>query len=204
MVYEDGEAERTIHINHAKPAKFAAPDFPESVPPVEEPCPPLGCLPAGFTNRPSEPRAPRVNHNEAARPPPAVPAVPAEPPPAAAPANQNPEPAPPHRRSPRLNPELGQTHTIISRPPARQPHFLPKYRTANRPEMARTYHLTVSYSDPMGSRGNPLYFASLRLVDLHNGQSQYLSTLKQLIDALPKTLDPSSRFALRGHIARPV
>ena len=27
--------------------------------------------------------------------------------------------------------------------------------------------------------------------------------MKQLIDALPKTLDPASRFALRGHIARP-
>ena len=40
-------------------------------------------------------------------------------------------------------------------------------------------------------------------MDLRNGQSQYLSTLKQLLDALPKTLDPTSRFALRGHIARP-
>ena len=37
VVYEDGELERTIHINHAKPAKFTAPDLPELVPPVEEP-----------------------------------------------------------------------------------------------------------------------------------------------------------------------
>ena len=55
----------------------------------------------------------------------------------------------------------------------------------------------------MGSRENPLSFASLRLVDVRNGQSQYLSTLKQLLDDLPKTLDPASRFVLRGHIARP-
>ena len=55
----------------------------------------------------------------------------------------------------------------------------------------------------MGSKENPLSFASLRLVDLRNGQRQYLSTMKQLIDARPKTLDPASRFALRGHIARP-
>ena len=125
------------------------------------------------------------------------------PPPAAAPANQNPEPAPPRQRSPRLNPELGQAHAIISRPSARQPHSSPKSCTANHPEMARTYPLTVSYNDSMGSRENPLSFASLRLVDLRNGQSQYLSTLKQLLGGLPKTLDPASRFTLRSHIARP-
>ena len=55
----------------------------------------------------------------------------------------------------------------------------------------------------MESKENPLSFASLRLVDLRNGQSQYLTTMKQLIDALPKTLDPAFRFALRGHIVHP-
>ena len=69
--------------------------------------------------------------------------------------------------------------------------------------MAHTYPLTVSYNDSMGSKENPLSFASLRLVDLLNGHSQYLSTLKQLRDAPPKTLDPASSFTLRGHIARP-
>ena len=58
VVYEDGELERTIHINHAKPAKFTAPDLPEPVPPVEEPRPPLGYLPEGFTHRPSSPACP--------------------------------------------------------------------------------------------------------------------------------------------------
>ena len=203
VVYEDGEVEHTIHVNHGKPAKFAAPDLPEPVPPVEELRLPLGYLPAGFTPKPSKPRAPPLNRNEAAMPPPAVPAVPATPLPATAPAIQNPEPAPPRWHSPRLNPELGHAHAIKSQPPARQPHSAPKSRTANRPEMARTYPLTVSYNDSMGSRENPLSFASSHLVDLRNGQSQYLSTLKQLLDALPKTLDPASRFVLRGHIARP-
>ena len=69
--------------------------------------------------------------------------------------------------------------------------------------MARTYPLTISYSDSMGSKENPLSFASLFLVNLRNGHSQYLSTLKQLRDTLPKTLDPTSCFALRGHVARP-
>ena len=68
--------------------------------------------------------------------------------------------------------------------------------------MARTYPLTFGYNESMRSKENPLSFASLRLVDLRNGQSQYLSTMKQLIDALPKALDPTSCFMLRDQIAR--
>ena len=94
VVYEDGNVERTIHINHAKPAKFTAPDLPEPVPPTEAPPPPLGYLPAGLARRPAKPRAPPADSSVA----PAHPAAPAEsamPPPASAPANQQPEPAPP-------------------------------------------------------------------------------------------------------------
>ena len=68
--------------------------------------------------------------------------------------------------------------------------------------MARTYPLTVDFNECLGRKANPLSFASLRLVDLRNGHSQYLSTIGQLVDALPKTMDPASRFALQGHIAR--
>ena len=203
VTYEDDGLERTIHINHAKPAKFTAPDFPEPVPPAEVPRPPLGYLPAGFARKPTKPRAPPVNPNEAPMAPPATPAVPIARPPSAAPANQRPEPAPPRRRSPRLNPEQGQAHAILSRPVARQPHSPPRSRTANLSKMSHVYPLTIGYTEAMGPKENPLSFASLRLVDLRNGQSQYLSTMKQLADALPKTVDPASRFALRGHIARP-
>ena len=69
--------------------------------------------------------------------------------------------------------------------------------------MARTNPFTVPYNQCLGARADPLSFASLRLVDLRNGQSQYLSTLQQLVGALPKTEDPSSHYALQGHIARP-
>ena len=69
--------------------------------------------------------------------------------------------------------------------------------------MARTYPLTIEYNDCLGRKANPLSFASLRLVDLRTGHSQCLSTMGQLMDALPKTLDPASRFTLRGHVARP-
>ena len=40
VVYEDGGLERTIHIKHAKPAKFPDPDLPEPVRPAETPPPP--------------------------------------------------------------------------------------------------------------------------------------------------------------------
>ena len=59
----------------------------------------------------------------------------------------------------------------------------------------------MPFNQCLGARSDPLSFTSLE--DLRNGQSQYLSTIKQLVDALPKTEDPSSCYALRGHIARP-
>ena len=209
MVYEDGEVERTIHVNHAKPAKFTAPDLPEIVPPPEASHPPLGYLPAGLA-RPRPPPAAAAPAGDSAsssaaasanqQPAPAAPAAPAEnamQPPATAPANQRPEPAPRPRRSPRLNPEPGHACAIKS-PPENPPHH--SYKTSR---MARMYPLTVSYNECLGSRATSLSFANLRVVDLRNGQSQYLSTIKQLVDELPKTEDPSSRFALQGHIARP-
>ena len=69
--------------------------------------------------------------------------------------------------------------------------------------MARTYPLLVSYNQCLCAKEDPLSFASLCLEDLRNGQSQYLMTVKQLVDALPKTESPTSRFALHGHIALP-
>ena len=69
--------------------------------------------------------------------------------------------------------------------------------------MARTYPLTVPYNQCLGARTDRLSFSSLYLEDLKSGRSQYLSSMKQLADALPKTENPASRFALRGHIARP-
>ena len=69
--------------------------------------------------------------------------------------------------------------------------------------MTHTFPLTVSFNECLGSKANPLSFANLKIVDLRNDHSQYLSTIKQLVDALPKMLDHSSRFALQGHIALP-
>ena len=101
------------------------------------------------------------------------------------------------------HPELGQAHAILGRPSAPQPQSQPRPHAANSSRMARVYPLTIGYTEALGPKANSFSFASLRLVDLRSGRSQYLSTLKQLADALPKTEDPTSRFALRGHIARP-
>ena len=69
--------------------------------------------------------------------------------------------------------------------------------------MARTYPLTVPYNQCLGARTDRLSFSSLYLEDLKSGRSQYLSSLKQLADALLKTENPTFRFALRGNITRP-
>ena len=67
--------------------------------------------------------------------PPAAPEVPINTPPPVAPAVPPPEPTPPHRRSPRLHPEQGQAHAILSRPatrsPVSQPQSKPRPRAVN-------------------------------------------------------------------------
>ena len=119
------------------------------------------------------------------------------PPPAPASANQNSETARHPRRSPRLNPELDRVCAIKSPPGTLAP------QSQNSLEMARTYPLFVSYNQCLGAKEDPCSFASLCLEDLQNGRTEYLTTMKQLVDALPKTENPASSFALRRHIAQP-
>ena len=215
VTYEGDGVERTVPINHVKPTKFAAPDLPEPVPPDESTRPPLGYLPAGFAHKPTKPpNLPAAPFEAPMAPitPPAAPKVPTNTPPPVAPAVPPPEPAPPCRRSPRLHPEQGQAHAILSRPatrsPASQPQSKPRPHAVNSSSrqcsrMARVHPLTVGYTEALGPKSNPLSFTSLRLVDLYNGHSQYFNTLQKLADALPKTKDPATRFALRGHLAHP-
>ena len=66
--------------------------------------------------------------------------------------------------------------------------------------MARTYPLSLAFNQCLGSKEDPYSFSSVRLEDLHNGETEYLVTVQQLVDAIPKTLDPASRFALRGQV----
>ena len=143
IVYEDGEVWRTIHINHAKPVKFMAPNLPEPVPAPEAPRPPFGYLPSGLLGpRPPPPASAAPAGGSSSSPTTASPALqPAAPSesemqsPATAPANQRPEPAPRLRRSPRLNHEPGRVYTIKG-PPGNLPH-----QSEKAPRMARTYLL---------------------------------------------------------------
>ena len=73
----------------------------------------------------------------------------------------------------------------------------PPHHSSKNSKMARTFPLTVNFNECLGSKANPLSFANLRIVDLRNYHGQYLSTIKQLVDALSKALDPASRFALQ-------
>ena len=66
--------------------------------------------------------------------------------------------------------------------------------------MVRTYPLTLGYNQCLGAKDNPCAFSSVCLVDLRNGEREYLSTIEQLITALSKTEDPASHLALRTHI----
>ena len=66
--------------------------------------------------------------------------------------------------------------------------------------MARTYPLSLDYNQCLGSKEDPYSFSSIHLEDLHSGEQEYLVTVQQLIDAIQKTVDPASRFALRGQV----
>ena len=100
VVYEDGEVQQTIHINHAKHAKFTAPDLTEPMPAPETPRPPLGYIPTGLLGPrppPPAPAAPAKDSSSSStvastgRPPAALAESEMEPP-ATAPANQRPRP----------------------------------------------------------------------------------------------------------------
>ena len=153
VTYEDDVLERTVHINHAKPAKFTAPDLPEPAPPAEAPRPPLGYLPSDLARKSTKPRAPPVAPSEAPMAPPAAPAVPI--------ANQRPEPAPPRCQSPRLHPEPGQAHAILGRPSTPQPQSQPRPHAANSSRMARVYPLTNGYTEALRPKADSFSFASL-------------------------------------------
>ena len=66
--------------------------------------------------------------------------------------------------------------------------------------MAQTYPLSLAFNQCLGSKEDPYSLSSVHLENLWNGDIEYLVTVQQLIDAIPKTLDPASRFALRGQV----
>ena len=112
-------------------------------------------------------------------------------PPAPAPANENSGTEFRPRCSAWLNP---QAYAIKSTPQAPTPQSL------HSETMARTYPLSLPNNQCLGAKEDPYFFSSVYLKDIRNGDADYLSTVKQLIEAIPKTLGPNSRFALRGQV----
>ena len=217
VAYEDGSAWRTIHVNHAKPAKFTAADPQAPTPTPEPPRPALGYLPRSLQRpRPHQPPpplqsaapaggAPSLPTASVPAPPTASPSASQQPargavsanrnfaprssaatetrPPAPARANENSGSNFRPRRSARLNP---QAYAMKSSPKAPAPQSLPSET------MARTYPLSLPYNQCLGAKEDPYSFSSVYLEDLRNGDAEYLSTVQQLIEAIPKTLDPAS------------
>ena len=74
--------------------------------------------------------------------------------------------------------------------------------------MAQTYPLLLNYGQCLGHEEDPYSFSSLfledlhsgRKEDLHSGRKEYLANIQQLVDALPKSLDPISRFVFRAQV----
>ena len=226
VTYEDEMVWRTIHINHVKPAKTPAGGFPVPMPMPEPPLPPPVYLPRSYQwKRPAklpQPAAP------AAEPP--QPAAPTAEPtqPAAAPRAATPPPSRPttrssanHNLAPRSEPRspptpgrtnensrLGQPLRCYARlnPTAMcinsQPQAAPAHSRTT-PKMARTYPYSLPYRTCLGRLEGPCSFSSIYIGDLYSGQRTYIKHIQQIVDSLPKTMDPNSRFSLRDQVTPP-
>ena len=216
VTYKDGLVWRTILVNHAKPAKTPADGFPAPLPTPEPPKPTLGCLPRSLQRplsrqplSPPQPAAPTAGppHPAAAQPaatPPSsrpstrsaanknsAPRAVQQPPTAPGRTSENSRPGQPLRRSARLTPRACAI-TSPSQPAAPQLHS--DHKMAPR---------SLKYGQCLGHEEDPYSFYSLFLEDLRSGRKEYLANIQQLVDALPKSLDPVSRFALRAQVTPP-
>ena len=69
--------------------------------------------------------------------------------------------------------------------------------------MARTYPYSLSYDTCIGPAEDAYNFSSIYIEDLQTGQRTYVKHVQQLVDLLPRTLDPTSRYTLRAHVTPP-
>ena len=213
VTYEDDMVWRTVHINHVKPAKILAEGFLIPMPAPEPPLPPLAHLPRSMQRkRPAKLPPPAAPVAES--PQPAAPA--AEPTqPAAAPRAATPPPSRPTTRSsakqnsaPRSEPRSpatpGRTHenSRSGQPLQHSAHLNPRVcAVKSHPQPAAPQLL--KYEQCLGHREGPYSFCSLVLEDLHSGHKEYLGDIQQLVNALPRSLDPGSRLTLKAQVTPP-
>ena len=226
VTYEDDMVWRTVHVNHVKPAKTPAGSFPVPMSPPAPPSPPPMYLSRNLTWRkpakPPQPAAPTEGSPQPAAPvaEPAQPAVsphPVSPPPSrpttrssanenSAPRSELRSPAAPGRtnENSRLDPPLRRSERLkasalhINRPTQAAPAHSKTSTT-----MARTYPYSLSFQTCLGQREDPYSFSSLYIEELSSGRKVYIKHVQQLIDLVPRTADPSSRYALRAQVTPP-
>ena len=170
----------------AEPSQPAAPAEgpPQPAAPTAEPTQPAAA-PRAATPPPSRPTTrSSANHNLAPRSEPRSPATPGR-------TNENSRSGQPLRRSARLNPTA---MCINSQPQAAPAHS----RTTH--TMARTYPYLLPYRSCLGRLEDPCSFSSIYIEDLYTGHKVYIKHIQQIIDVLPKTTDPNSRFSLRAQV----
>ena len=224
VTYEDGLVWRTVHINHVKPAKTPAGGFPAPLSLATPPPPPPLYSPRHFMwRKPAPPppqsaaptgespqsAAPVAEHTQPAAAPSAAPPLPGQPTTRSA-ANKNSAPrsvlrstptregtnensrlGQPLRRSARLNPTA---LCINSRSQNAPTHY------SSTSTMARTFPYSLPYRTCFGRLEDPCSFSSVYLEDLRNDQKIYIQNVQHIINLLPKTTDPDSRFTLRAHV----
>ena len=66
--------------------------------------------------------------------------------------------------------------------------------------MARTYPYLLPYRTCLGRLEDPCSFSSIYIEDLYSGRKTYVKHIQQIIDILPRTVDPSSRYTLRAQV----
>ena len=66
--------------------------------------------------------------------------------------------------------------------------------------MARTYPYLLPYRTCLGRLQDPCSFSSIYIEDLYSGKKTYIKHIQQVIDVLPRTVDPNSRYTLRAQV----
>ena len=213
VTYEDDMVGRTVHVNHVKPAKTPAGGFPVPASPPAPPSPPPMYISRNFTwkkpAKPPQPAAPVAESTQpaaapsAASPPPSRPTTRSSANENSAPRSELRSPATPGRTN--ENSRLGQPLRRSARlkPTAMclnsQPQAAPAH-SSKASTMARTYPYLLPYRTCLGRLEDPCSFSSIYIEDLYSGQKTYAKHIQQVINILPKTVDPNSRFTLRAQV----
>ena len=205
VTYEDDMVWRTVHVNHVKPAKIATDGFPIPLPTPAPPLPPTGYLPRSFQRPqprptiPPQPAAPAAEPTQPAAEPRAA-TPPSSRPTTRSSANQN-SASRSEPRSP-ATPGRATNNSRPDQPLRRSAHLKPRACTVkSHPQPAAPQLL--KYGQCLGHEEGPYSFCSLVLEHLHSGRQEYLGDIRQLVDALPRSLDPGSRLSLKAQVTPP-